>query len=144
MMGMTTRQYQALQAEGCRLLQELPRGQLLDGLAAVYTAGRLLHVTRPTLIGLLGSVVLQRILPEVDEEAPPAAPEAGLWPRVITRAGYDEAGNLLLVGSDDNERMWCETLSGRSQEGWLLKQLYVERRFGRRKARRAGRRVRRE
>lgn len=51
---------------------------------------------------------------------------------MLRRAEYDEAGNLLLSGTDDNDRPWCEAVSGRAQEAWLLKQLYVERRFGRR------------
>ena len=55
-----------------------------------------------------------------------------MWPRVITEVGYDELGNLQIGGIDDNERPWHESVTGRGQEAWLLKQLYVERRFGRR------------
>ena len=115
------------------MAEELPNAQLHACLTALYEAGRLLHLTRPTLIGLLGSVALRCVLDEVDEEALPAAAGPGTWPRLLQRAGYDEGGNLVLVGADDNERIWCETLAGRSQEAWLLKELYVERRFGRRK-----------
>ncbi|MFN8464571.1 MAG: hypothetical protein U0X20_03435 [Caldilineaceae bacterium] len=132
-MAITNKQYQSLQSEACRMAEELPNAQLHACLTALYEAGRLLHLTRPTLIGLLGSVALRCVLDEVDEDALPAAPAPGTWPRLLQRAGYDEAGNLVLVGADDNERMWCETLAGRSQEAWLLKELYVERRFGRRK-----------
>ena len=59
-------------------------------------------------------------------------PAAGMWPRVVTAAAYDELGNLQIGGVDDNERPWQEAVTGRGQEAWLLKQLYVERRFGRR------------
>ena len=58
---------------------------------------------------------------EVDEGAPPVPP-----------AAYDELGNLQIGGLDDNDRPWHEAETGRGQEAWLLKQLYVERRFGRR------------
>ena len=114
------------------MAEELPKGQLLDGLVAVYEAGRLLHMTKSTLIGLLGSVVLRCIDGEVDEGAPPVPPAAGMWPRVTQAARYDELGNLQIEGSDDNDRPWHETVTGRGQEAWPLKQLYVERRFGRR------------
>ena len=41
-----------------------------------------------------------------------------------------------IEGSDDNDRPWHEAVTGRGQEAWLLlKQLYVERRFGRRNRR---------
>ena len=131
-MTITARQYQSLQAEACRMAEELPKGQLLDGLIAAYEAGRLLHMTKSTLIGLLGSVALRCIDGEVDEAAPPVPPAAGMWPRVIPAALYDELGNLQIEGIDDNDRPWHEAVTGRGQEAWLLKQLYVERRFGRR------------
>ena len=134
-MSINARQYQSLQAEACRMAEELPKGQLLDGLVAAYEAGRLLHMTKSTLIGLLGSVVLRCIDGEVDEEAPPVPPAAGMWPRVIQAALYDELGNLQIEGIDDNDRPWRESVTGRGQEAWLLKQLYVERRFGRRNKR---------
>ena len=131
-MTITARQYQSLQAEACRMAEELPKGQLLDGLVAAYEAGRLLHMSTSTLIGLLGSVALRCIDGEVDEGAPPVPPAAGMWPRVIRAALYDELGNLQIEGIDDNDRPWHEAVTGRGQEAWLLKQLYVERRFGRR------------
>jgi hypothetical protein len=61
-----------------------------------------------------------------------AEPGAGLWPRVIAAAQYDDTGNLQIAGIDDNYHPWHEAVTGRGQEAWLLKQLYVERRFGRR------------
>jgi hypothetical protein len=130
--SISAKQYQSLQAEACRLAEELPKTQLLDGLVAVYEAGILLHISKSNLIGLLGSVVLRCVGDQVDEGAPPVPPQPGLWPRVIRGAGYDEEGNLALEGIDDNDRPWREAVTGRSQEAWLLKQLYVERRFGRR------------
>ena len=114
------------------MAEELPRGQLLDGLIAAYEAGRLLRMTKSALIGLLGSVVLRCIDGEVDEAVPPAPPAAGLWPRIVTEVTYDALGNLQIGGRDDNDRPWQESVTGRGQEAWLLKQLYVERRFGRR------------
>ena len=114
------------------MAEELPRGQLLDGLIAAYEAGRLLRMTKSALIGLLGSVVLRCIDGEVDEAVPPVPPAAGLWPRVVTEVTYDALGNLQIGGLDDNDHSWHESVTGRGQEAWLLKQLYVERRFGRR------------
>ena len=32
-----------------------------------------------------------------------------------------------IEGSDDNDRPWHEAVTGRGQEVWLLKQLYVKR-----------------
>ena len=55
-----------------------------------------------------------------------------MWPRVIEEVAYDELGNLLIACVDDNDRAWHEAVTGHSQEAWLLKQLLVERRFGRR------------
>jgi hypothetical protein len=89
-------------------------------------------MTCPTLIGLLGSVALRLVLDQVDDAAPPVKAQPGLWPRVIKTAVYDDQGNLALEGIDDNDHLWRETVTGRSQEAWLLKQLYIERRFGRR------------
>jgi hypothetical protein len=89
-------------------------------------------MTKSALVGLLGSVVMHCIDGQVDDAAPPVPPAAGMWPRVITEVGYDELGNLQIGGIDDNERPWHESVTGRGQEAWLLKQLYVERRFGRR------------
>ncbi len=131
-MCITSKQYQNLQAEACRMAEELPKSQLLDSLIATYEAGRLLHMSKSALLGLLGSVAMRCIDGQVDDSAPPVPPTAGMWPRVIREAGYDELGNLVIDGIDDNERPWHESVTGRSQEAWLLKQLYVERRFGRR------------
>ena len=131
-MTITAKQYQSLQSEACRLAEDLPKGQLLDSLIATYEAGRLLHLTKSTLVGLLGSVVMRCIDSQIDAAAPPAPPAAGTWPRVIVDVTYDDLGNLAIAGIDDDDRPWHEALSGRSQEAWLLKQLYVERRFGRR------------
>lgn len=64
--------------------------------------------------------------------APPAPPEPGLWPRLVRAVAYDESGNLAIAGIDDNDHLWTESCTGSGQERWLLKQLYVERRFGRR------------
>ncbi len=131
-MTISNHQYQCLQAEACRMAQELPRSQLLDCLIAAYEAGRLLHLTKSALVGLLGSVTLRCIDDQVDAGAPPAPPAAGLWPRIVVAAAYDDFGNLIISGADDNDSPWRETVTGRSQEAWLLKQLYVERKFGRR------------
>ena len=60
-MTITARQYQSLQAEACRIAEELPKGQLLDGLIAAYEAGRLLHMTKSALIGLLDWDQQQRL-----------------------------------------------------------------------------------
>jgi hypothetical protein len=62
-------------------------------------------MTKSALIGLLGSVVMRCIDREVDDDAPPVPPAAGMWPRVITEVGYDELGNLQIGG--------IETTSGR-------------------------------
>ena len=131
-MTISARQYQSLQSEACRMAEDLPKDQLLDTLIAAYEAGRLFHMTKSTLIGLLGSVVLRCIDGEVDEAVPPVPPAAGMWPRVVTEVTYDPLGNLQIGGIDDNDRPWREAVTGRGQEAWLLKQLYVERRFGRR------------
>ena len=72
-MTITPRQYQSLQSEACRLAEDLPRAQLLDSLIAVYEAGRLLHMTRSALVGLLGSVALRCVDGEIDDEVPPKA-----------------------------------------------------------------------
>ena len=131
-MCITSKQYQNLQAEACRMAEELPKSQLFDSLIATYEAGRLLHMSKSALLGLLGSVAMRCIDGQVDDGAPPVPPAAGMWPRVIREAGYDELGNLVIGGIDDNDSAWHELVTGRSQEAWLLKQLYVERRFGRR------------
>lgn len=131
-MMISNHQYQCLQAEACRMAQELPRSQLLDCLIAAYEAGRLLHLTRGALVGLLGSVTLRCIDDQVDDNAQPAPPAAGLWPRIVNAAAYDDSGNLLISGADDNDHPWRETVTSRNQEAWLLKQLYIERKFGRR------------
>jgi hypothetical protein len=131
-MSISAKQYQSLQAEACRLAEELPKTQLLDSLVAVYEAGCLLHISKSNLIGLLGSVALRCIGDQVDEAAPPVPAQPGLWPRVVKAAVYDDEGNLALEGIDDNDHPWREAVTGRSQEAWLLKQLYVERRYGRR------------
>ena len=133
-MSITARQYQDLQAEACRMAAELGAAHLLDGLIAVYEAGRLLHMTKSTLIGLLGSVVLRCIDDQADDAAPPAPPRPSLWPRVVCAVHYDEGGNLTMAGIDGRDRPWSESCAaaGGGQEAWLLNQLYVERRFGRR------------
>jgi hypothetical protein len=139
-MSITARQYQALQAEACRMAEELPRAQLLDSLVAAYEAGRLLHMTKSALVGLLGSIALRCVDGEVDAAAPPVPPAAGLWPRIVRAAAYDELGNLSIAGVDDDDRPWQEAVTGRGQEAWLLKQLYVERKFGRRNKKFLGKR----
>ena len=131
-MSINARQFQNLQAEACRMAEELPPAQLFNSLVAAYEAGRLLRITRGALTGLLGSVVLRCIDAVVDEATPPAPAAAGLWPRLVVAAAYDEDGSLIISGLDDNDHPWRETVCGRGQEGWLLKQLYVERRYGRR------------
>jgi hypothetical protein len=59
--SITARQYQSLHCAACRLADELPRTQLLDGLIAAFEARRKLHMTKTVLIGLLGSVALRCI-----------------------------------------------------------------------------------
>ena len=76
------------------MADDLPNAQFLDGLIATYEAGRRLDMTKSTLVGLLGSVVMHRIDGQVDDAAAPVPPAAGMWPRVITAAAYDEVGNL--------------------------------------------------
>ena len=132
MMCITSKQVQNLQAEACRMAEELPKSQLLDSLIATYEAGRLLHMSKSALVALLGSVVMRCVDGQVDEGAAPVPPAAGMWPRVVRDAGYDDLGNLQIEGIDDNDRAWHEAVAGRGQEAWLLKQLYVERKFGRR------------
>ena len=131
-MSLTTHQYQSLHLASCDLAEQLPSSQFLASLVAIYEAGRLLHMTKSTLVGLLGSVALRCVDREIDDEVPPVPPAAGLWPRLVRAAAYDDQGNLALAGVDDNDRPWHESVTGRSQEAWLLKQLYVERKFGRR------------
>ena len=131
-MTITARQYQSLQAEACRMAEELPKGQLLDGLIAAYEAGRLLRMTKSTLIGLLGSVVLRCIDGEVDEAAPPVPPAAGMWPRVVPAAPTTSWATCRSGASTTTTGRGTRRSTGRGQEAWLLKQLYVERRFGRR------------
>ena len=98
-------------------------------------------MTKSTLVALLGSVALRCIDGEVDEAVPPVPPAAGMWPRVVTEVSYDALGNLQIGGIDDNDRPWHEAVTGRGQEAWLLKQLYVERKFGRRPRQGKGRKV---
>jgi hypothetical protein len=131
-MSITARQFQNLQLEACRLAAQLPRRELLDGLVAAYEAGRLLRLTRGSLVGLLGSVVLRCIDDQTGDDAPPAPPAPGLWPRLVRAVTYDPSGALHIAGVDDHDRPWQETFTGSGQEAWLLKQLYVERRYGRR------------
>lgn len=114
------------------MAEELPPSHLLDSLIATYEAGRLLRLTKSSLIGLLGSVILRCINDQTDDTAPPAPPEPGMWPRVVRAVNYDDQGNLAIAGIDDNDHLWTESCTGNGQEAWLLKQLYVERRFGRR------------
>ena len=54
-----------------------PRAQFLASLIATYEAGRLLHMTKSALVGLLGSVVIRCIDSQIDGAAPPAPPAAG-------------------------------------------------------------------
>ena len=103
-MSITAKQYHSFQFEACRMAEELPKNQLLDSLIATYEAGRLLHMSKSALLGLLGSVAMRCIDDQVDDAAPPVPPAAGMWPRVIREAGYDELGNLLIEGIDDNDR----------------------------------------
>ena len=48
---------------------------------------------------------------------------------------YDQQGNLLISGIDDHDKPWQELFGGCRPEAWLIKQLYVERRYGRRSKR---------
>lgn len=50
----------------------------------------------------------------------------------IAAGAYEGFGNLQISGIDDNDRPWRESVTGRSRGAWLLKQLYVERKSGRR------------
>ena len=68
-MCITSKQYQNLQAEACRMAEELPKSQLLDSLIATYEAGRLLHMSKSALLGLLGSVAMRCIDGQVDDSA---------------------------------------------------------------------------
>ena len=43
-MTISSKLYQSLQAEACRMAEELPKAQLLDSLVATYQASRLLHL----------------------------------------------------------------------------------------------------
>jgi hypothetical protein len=132
MSNLTSKQYQSLQLEACRMAEQLPASQLLDSLVAIYEAGRLLHMTKTQLVGLLGSVAVRCVTDQVDESAPCAPPEPGAWPRLVKEATYDAHGNLLICGIDDNDKPWQEAIVGCGPEAWLIKQLYVERRYGRR------------
>jgi hypothetical protein len=132
MSNLTSKQYQSLQLEACRMAEQLPPSQLLDSLIAVYEAGRLLRMTKTQLVGLLGSVAVRCVTDQVDEAAPCAPPEPGAWPRLVKEVAYDTHGNLLIGGIDDNDAPWQEQVGGRGPEAWLIKQLYVERRYGRR------------
>ena len=64
--------------------------------------------------------------------APCAPPEPGSWPRIVKQVTYDQQGNLLISGIDDHDKPWQELFGGCGPEAWLIKQLYVERRYGRR------------
>ena len=132
MSNLTTKQYQSLQLEACRMAEQLPPTQLLASLIAIYEAGRLLHMTKTQLVGLLGSVAVRCVTEEVDEAAPCAPPEPGSWPRIVKQVTYDQQGNLLISGIDDHDKPWQELFGGCGPEAWLIKQLYVERRYGRR------------
>ncbi len=135
MSNLTSKQYQSLQLEACRMAEQLPPSQLLDSLVAVYEAGRLLHMTKTQLVGLLGSVAVGCVTDQVDEATPCGPPEPGAWPRLVKEVAYDPHGNLVIGGIDDNDKAWQEAIGGRGPEAWLIKQLYVERRYGRRSKR---------
>ena len=131
-MSLTTHQYQSLHLASCHLAEELPPSQLLNSLVAIYEAGRLLHMTKTQLVGLLGSVAVRCVTEEVDEAAPCAPPEPGSWPRIVKQVTYDHQGNLVIAGIDDHDKPWQEIVTAGGPEAWLIKQLYVERRYGRR------------
>ena len=86
-MSINARQFQNLQAEACRMAEQLPRTHLLDSLIAACEAGRLLHLTRSSLIGLLRSVLLRSIDDQTDPPAPGArsGERAFLHPPPATR-----------------------------------------------------------
>ena len=136
-MSLTTHQYQSLHLASCHLAEDLPPSQLLNSLIAIYEAGRLLHMTKTQLVGLLGSVAVRCVTGEVDDagpaEAPCSPPTPGAWPRLVKQVAYDPHGNLQIGGIDDNNTPWQETITTGGPEAWLLKQLYVERRYGRRR-----------
>ena len=135
-MSLTTHQYQSLHLASCHLAEELPPSQLLDSLIAIYEAGRLLHMTKTQLVGLLGSVAVRCVTDEVDDEAPPCAPPTpGAWPRLVKQVAYDPHGNLQHRRHRRQRPPWQETITAGGPEAWLLKQLYVERRYGRRSKR---------
>ena len=134
-MSLTTHQYQSLHLASCDLAEQLPPSQFLASLVAIYEAGRLLHMTKTQLVGLLGSVVVRCVTDQVDEAAPCAPPEPGTWPRIVKQVTYDHQGNLVISGIDDHDKPWQELFGGCGPEAWLIKQLYVERRFGRRSKR---------
>ncbi|MFN8469481.1 MAG: hypothetical protein U0X20_28260 [Caldilineaceae bacterium] len=134
-MSLTTHQYQSLHLASCDLAEQLPSSQFLASLVAIYEAGRLLHMTKTQLVGLLGSVAVRCVTEEVDEAAPCAPPEPGTWPRIVKQVAYDHQGNLVISGIDDHDQPWQELFGGCAPEAWLIKQLYVERRYGRRSKR---------
>ena len=92
-------------------------------------------MTKTQLVGLLGSVAVRCVADQVDEAAPCAPPEPGTWPRIVKQVTYDQQGNLLISGIDDHDKPWQELFGGCNPEAWLIKQLYVERRYGRRNKR---------
>lgn len=135
-MSLTSHQYQSLHLASCDFAEQLPPSQLLNSLVAIYEAGRLLHMTKTQLVGLLGSVAVRCVTDQVDDAGPAAAPcappEPGTWPRLVKQVTYDHQGNLLISGIDDHDQPWQELFGGCGPEAWLIKQLYVERRYGRR------------
>jgi hypothetical protein len=134
-MSLSTHQYQSLHLASCHLAEELPPSQLLNSLIAIYEAGRLLHMTKTQLVGLLGSVAVRCVTDQVDEAAPCAPPTPGAWPRLVKQVAYDQQGNLVIAGIDDHDKPWQEIVTAGGPEAWLIKQLYVERRYGRRSGR---------
>ncbi len=135
MSNRTSGQYQSLQVEACHMAEQLPPSQLLDSLVAIYEAGRLLHMTKTQLVGVLGSVAVRCVTDQVDEASSCAPPEPGTWPRVVKQVTYDHQGNLVIIGVDDHDQPWQELFGGCGPEAWLIKQLYVARRYGRRSKR---------
>lgn len=105
-MSLTSRQYQSLHLASCHVAEELPPSQHLNSLAAIYEAGRLLHMTKTKFVGLLGSVAVRCVTGEVDDggpaEAPCSPPTPGAWPRLVKQVAYEPHGNLQIGGIDDN------------------------------------------
>ena len=111
MSNLTSKQYQSLQLEACRMAEQLPPSQLLDSLVAIYEAARLLRMSKTQLVRLLGSVAVRCVTDQVDEATPCAPPEPGVWPRLVKEVAYDAQGNLTISGIDDNDTPWQEAIT---------------------------------